>query len=311
VYGRAGGFGVTARDTGDGAPALLDAGQNPPSGVVVHYYFREKPAAEVKLAFLDAKDGVIREFSSKETAPARPTGLAYSLTSDEQHPTVPAERGANRFVWNMRLPGAREVPDAALWFGFMGGPVVLPGTYTVRLAVGRDVLTKPFEIVKDTRLDVPDRALQEQFRFLLEIRDTLSGVNGAVVTARQIREQVTQWVARAEGLRGREALAGAARELSAELDRIEDALIQWRAQAYEDVFHFPVRLNNQIATIADLMSITDGAPTRQARELFDELRGRANTQLERLAEIKKGGVAMFSDALQKLGVPPIKIPADE
>ena len=311
VYGRAGGFGVTARDTGNGSPALLDAGQNPPSGVVVHYYFREQPAGEVKLAFLDAKDRVLREFSSKDAAPAKPSGLAYSLTSDEQNPTVPAEKGANRFIWNMRLPGAREVPDAALWFGFMGGPVVLPGAYKARLTVGQEVLTRPFEILKDPRLDIPDRALAEQFEFLLDVRDTLSGVNGAVVSARAIRDQVQQWVSRAEGLRGSDALAGAARELSAELDRIEDELIQWRAQAYEDVFHYPVRLNNQIATIADLMSITDGAPTRQARELFDELRRHAGRQLERLAEIKKGGVAMFSDALRKLGVPPIRIPADE
>ena len=310
LYGRTGGFGVTARATADG-PVLLDAGQNPPAGVVVHYYFREQPSEEVKLTFLDAKDRVLREFSSKDAAPERRSGAAYALTGDEQNPTVPAERGANRFVWNMRLPGAREVPNAALWFGFLGGPVVLPGEYKVRLTAGREVLTKPFEIVKDPRLTVTERDLQEQFQFLLGVRDTLSGVNGAVLSARDIRDQIKQWVARAEGLRGADALAGPARELTTELDRIEDELIQWRAEAFEDVFHFPVRLNNQIATVADLMNMADAAPTRQARELFDELRGRADRQLERLNEIKRGGVSMFSDALVKLGVPPIKIPADE
>jgi NifU-like protein involved in Fe-S cluster formation len=211
----------------------------------------------------------------------------------------------------MRLPGAREVPGAALWFGFLGGPLVLPGAYKVRLTAGREVLTKPFDILKDPRLAITDRDLREQFEFLLGVRDTLSGVSGAVLTARAIRDQITEWVSRAEGLPGADALTGAARELSAELDRIEDELIQGRAEAYEDVFHYPVRLNNQIATIADLMNMADTAPTRQARELFDELRGRADRQIARLNEIKKGGVSMFSDALVKLGVPPIRIPADE
>ena len=78
-----------------------------------------------------------------------------------------------------------------------------------------------------------------------------------------------------------------------------------------DVFHFPVRLNNQIATLADLMNMADAAPTRQAQALLTELRARANEQLARLEEIKKGGVSMFSDALHKLGVPQIRVPADQ
>lgn len=307
VYGRAGGLGVTARDIGNGAPALLDAGENPPNGVVVHYYFREKPSEEVKLAFLDAQGRVLREFSSKDTAPQRPSGLVYSVTNDDQLITVPAEKGANRFVWNMRLPGAREIPGAALWFGFLGGPVVLPGTYQVRLNVGSDMLTRSFEILRDPRLSVSDQELEEQFEFLQSVRDTLSDVHTAVLAARDLRTQIQEWVSRAEGLKGREALAGAARELGSELDRIEDELVQWRAQAYEDVFHFPVRLNNQIATIADLTNMADAAPTRQAKELFTEMRARAEQQLARLEEIKKGGVSMFSDALKKYGVPPITI----
>ena len=69
--------------------------------------------------------------------------------------------------------------------------------------------------------------------------------------------------------------------------------------------------NNQIATIADLTNMADAAPTRQAQELLAELRARAAQQIARLEEIKKGGVSMFSDALQKLGVPPIRVKTDE
>jgi len=59
------------------------------------------------------------------------------------------------------------------------------------------------------------------------------------------------------------------------------------------------------------MNMADAAPTRQAQALLTELGVRANEQLARLDDIKKGGVSMFSDAIQKLGVPPIRVAADQ
>ncbi|HLW60798.1 MAG TPA: glycosyl hydrolase [bacterium] len=307
VYRRAGGLGVTAQETADGSGVLLDAGQNPPGGVVVHYYFSEKPAQEVKLAFLDAGGRALREFSSQGVAPPQRSGAVYAVTGDDQAAAVPAERGANRFVWNMRLPGAREVADAAMWFGFLGGPVVPPGTYQARLSVGTRVVTRPFEIRKDPRGTATEEELKEQFTFLLKVRDTLTDVHAAVLSVRDLRAQIQQWVSRAEGLSGSGALAGAAKELSSELESIEDELIQWRAQAFEDTFHFPVRLNNKLATVADLTNMADAAPTRQMREVFAELRAQTDVQLARLETVKAGGCTMFSDALRELGVPPIRV----
>jgi photosystem II stability/assembly factor-like uncharacterized protein len=312
VYGKVGGLGITAQETADGPAVLLDAGQNPPGGVLVHYYLREKPQEPVKLAILDSRGQLLREFSSEDVAAPQPSGAAYSITSDDQAITVPAEKGANRFVWNMRLPGAREVPGAAMWFGFLGGPVVPPGTYQVRLTVGHEAATRSFEIRKDPRTTATDDELKDHFEFLLKVRDKLTEVHDAVLNVRDIRAQVKQWVSRAQGLSGSGALAGAAKELNSELEGVEDELIQWRAQAFEDTFHFPIRLNNKLATIADLTNMADAAPTRQAREVFEELSTHADKQLARLQEVKEGGCSMFSDALRELGVPPIRLlPADE
>lgn len=307
TYVRAGGFGFVADVTADGHAALRDAGENPPDGVVVHYYFQERPREEVKLVFLDARGRVLAEFSSAGGEPAEHAGRSYALTSSDQMRTVPADRGANRFVWNMRLPGATEVPGAAMWFGFLGGPRVLPGSYSVRLTVGATVLSRPFEIHKDPRLTAPDAHLREQFDFLLDVRDKLSEVHDAVLEVRDIRAQVQAWVSRAEGLPAGGALTGAARELYTQLDSIEEELIQWRAEAYEDTFHFAVRLNNELATLADLGNMADAAPTRQARELFAELAARADAQIGRLAEVKRRDCATFSDGLRELGVPPIRL----
>src|SRR5207248_597999 len=79
----------------------LNAGQNPPEGVVVTYYLKSPPPGEVTLTFKDQKGDVIKRFSSKQRS--------------DRGGVVLAEPGTNRFVWDMRYPNARELsPGAAL-----------------------------------------------------------------------------------------------------------------------------------------------------------------------------------------------------
>src|SRR5262249_10409786 len=73
----------------------VDSGKTPPNGVVVLYYLPEPPRAEVSLTVLDAKGRVLRR---------------YSGPSDK----LSAKAGANRFLWNRRLPGAPNVLAADL-----------------------------------------------------------------------------------------------------------------------------------------------------------------------------------------------------
>ena len=57
-------------------------------------YELKAPAGEVKLTILDGKGAVIKEFSSQ----------------GKENSWMPSEPGLNRFVWDMRYPGAREIP---------------------------------------------------------------------------------------------------------------------------------------------------------------------------------------------------------
>ena len=165
------------------------------------------------------------------------------------------------------------------------------------------MLTRPVRVRKDPRLKVTDDDLRAQFEFLVRVRDKITQVHDGVLDVREIRVQVQQWVSRTEGLPGSGALAGAAKELNSELDRIEDALIQWRAEAFEDTFHYPVRLNNQLATIADLTNMASSAPTHQMLTLYAELQAKADAHLDRLENVKHRECTTFGDALRELGIP--------
>ena len=53
----------TNKETGEKQETYLDAGKNPPDGVIVQYWLRERPKGEVTLTFLDARGKTIRTFS--------------------------------------------------------------------------------------------------------------------------------------------------------------------------------------------------------------------------------------------------------
>ena len=43
---------------------FLDAGENPPDGVIVNYYLKDKPAGEIILKFMDSSGQIISTFSN-------------------------------------------------------------------------------------------------------------------------------------------------------------------------------------------------------------------------------------------------------
>ena len=103
------------------------------------------------------------------------------------------EAGLNRFIWNMRYPDARNVEGAIYRSSGVTGPLAPPGTYQVRLTVGGESWTQPFEIRKDPRVDVSDDDLRDQFAFLLQIRDKLSETNDAINQIRTLRAEIDGW----------------------------------------------------------------------------------------------------------------------
>ena len=77
------------------------AGENPPNGAIIDYYFRQKPKDEVVLEILDGSGRPVRRLSSREeknTMNRRQSGL--DLVPEAK--TVPAEAGMNRYAWNLR-----------------------------------------------------------------------------------------------------------------------------------------------------------------------------------------------------------------
>ncbi len=267
-------------------------GSNPPNGVVVHYYLNAQPEGEVKLALLDADGTLIREYSSKPEE-GRDDG------------DVKAEAGMNRFVWDLRYPDASRFPGMIMWAGRTDGPRAVPGSYQVRLSVsGRDQ-TQTFELLKDPRVPASQADLQEQFDFLIRIRDRISEANDAVKLIRDVRRQVDGAVERVEGATYADEVKAKAKELKGSLSEVENEIYQTKNRSRQDPLNFPIKLNNRIAALVGVVSSADAKPTRQSYQVFEDLSRQLQVQLDRLDEIVGQDVPAFNALIASHAVPAV------
>src|SRR5258708_11618730 len=200
-----------------------DAGQNPPNGVIVSYYLKEKPKGEVKLTFLDAQGKEIHSFTSEVepepaedaepatfTDPPADTDETLDTMEEEQEsgekgPPGPKEACAKRLFSTIRDPDRMRVQGYVASEATLAGPLVPPGVYRVQLTVGDETLIESFEIQKDPRIAATQEDLEAQFDLRMQIHNKLSQTHDAINTLRNIRRQVDDWEHRTQELPDHEA----------------------------------------------------------------------------------------------------------
>jgi photosystem II stability/assembly factor-like uncharacterized protein len=299
--------------SGEKVDKYLDAGQNPPDGVIVHYYLKEKPAGEVTLAFLDADGKEIRAFSSEEKKGKQPeageTGVDDKEKKDKKkEPRVLKEAGANRFVWDTHYPDPTRIEGYGDSGDALAGPLAPPGTYQVQLRVSDRTCASVFEIHKDPHIGATQEDLQARFELLLAIRDKISETHDTIKAVRDIRQQVEEWERRTKEHNTHETLAALGKALKEKLSTIEGELFQVKAKDQLDMLDYPIRLPAKFVALSGVVASADAAPTRQARQVFEELSVHLAGQLQRLRELINTDVEAFNKLIREASVPAI-VPA--
>jgi photosystem II stability/assembly factor-like uncharacterized protein len=159
----------------EGTPLPLDEPQvdNAPVGLYVDYYLPDAPHTPV-VVDVSASDGaLVRRWSSAQPPkPVDPKSVDYTTHWIETHPLPVAEAGAHRFVWDFH-----EVsPD---------GPLVPPGTYSVRLTVNGHTYAQTAHVLRDPRIAATDADLRAQYELARQIAALGSEVKIARVKAEQ------------------------------------------------------------------------------------------------------------------------------
>ena len=287
-FGLGGGFG----GGGGGGPI---AGRNPPGGAVVQFTLRAVPdtTTEVRLEFLDSAGTVIRSYTSRAREQANRLDTLRA--------------GMNRFVWNMRYPNATTFQGLIMWAGNVTGPLAPPGRYQVRLTAGGRTQTQEFRLLPDPRLNVPPQDYAAQFALLIRIRDRLSDANNAVVRIRAIRSQLEQVTERLQGVSSAPAIRAAADSLRRRITAIEEAIYQTRNRSGQDPLNYPIRLNNRIAALSGVVASAEARPTDQAVEVFNELSGLLQAELDKLSAVVSTDLPAFNALVREANIPALVV----
>jgi len=218
---------------------------------------------------------------------------------------VTAEKGMNRFVWNMCYPDAERVPGAILWAGTLAGPVSVPGSYQVRVTVGEKSVIQSWQWEKDPRLETTQEEFQEQFNFLIKIRDKMTQVNQAINRLRSIKKQVDDLQTKIKEHEKWKGIIAEGKKFKEKLKEIEDVLIQSQSKSSQDPLNYPIKLDNKISALASIVARSDTRPTDQSYELFKELSAQADVQIARLDELIQTDLAAFNEIVKEADIPAI------
>jgi hypothetical protein len=165
---------------------------------MIDYWLGSLTSIPVTVEIADAGGRVIRRFTSESrTADSSSIPVMDSLPRLEGFtPRLSRNAGLNRFTWDLRYAGPW---DANARQSGRGGPMVLPGTYSVRLNAGPVIETRSLTLRGDPRIardGVTIDVLREQLAHNLRVRDLVSEVNIAVAQLDRARRQAAEGSAR-------------------------------------------------------------------------------------------------------------------
>jgi hypothetical protein len=300
---------------GSGRRPRPGVGQNPPDGAIVYYFLENAPKEkdEITLQFLDGSGKVLRSVSNldkkdKDGEEKEGESEGGSQGEDDEGGApkkIPAKAGLNRFAWNLRLEEATKVKKMILWGGGTDGPVVVPGTYQVKLVVGDKSRTQPVEVRKDPRLGTTQVEYEKQFDLFLKIRDTLSQTHDAILRIRAAREQVGAAADRAKSTPEERVIGDAAEALEKKLTAVEEELYQTKNKAEQDPLNYPIRLNNKLAWLANVVGSADAAPTDAVYAVFENISRKVAAQLATLEKVLSTDLPAFNQLVKDKGVPAV------
>jgi photosystem II stability/assembly factor-like uncharacterized protein len=205
-------------------PQEESAGENPPDGAIIDYYFKQPISGEVVLEILDAKGKLVRKFSSSDKPYTKPQDNVPDYWVRPQQ-SISTNAGGHRFIWDIHYTPIDVPPSYPIGAVYQNtapntnSPWAMPGVYTVKLTANGQSFTQPLTIKMDPRVKTTLIDLQMQFDLstsLYDLRNTIRSTK----------------TANAEAVKERNVLEN---QLSSLMDVLQDADSKPTTQAIESV----------------------------------------------------------------------------
>lgn len=284
MLGGGGRFGFGAGD------ALRNAGINPPNGTVINYWAKNvTDSTKASIVILDKNKQAIR---------------TYSTDAREARDKFELSKGMNQFVWDMNYAEGERIEGMILWNGVPGSIKAAPGQYYARVKSGKDSVEVPFTVKADPNYKITQADYEDQFNFLIKVRDKFNDVQKAIKDIRTLRTQINELTARA-GKDLPKDVKQLADTINKQMTAIEETLYQTKSRSGQDVLNYPIRINDKLSGVFDAANSGLQAPSKQVRDVFADLSAQADAELAKLKRIKEEDIAKLNQLIREKSVPVI------
>ena len=272
------------------ASTPANAAANPTKGAVINFY-----AANIT----DSSTGSVAVYDKSKK-------LISRTTTEDKSKAIKLNIGNNQFVWDMQYPSAEKIDDLILWNGVPGGITAIPGNYTAIIRVDKDSVEVPFTLLADPNYICSQADYDAQLDFLLQIQGKFNETMNAIKDIRSARTQMKDFVSK-QGKDCPKEIKQMSDSLSKELTAVEEKLHQTKAKSGQDVLNYPIRLDDKLGGVYDMVSSGNMAPSKQARDVYAELAVQVDTEMSKLKGILDGGIKAFNKIVREKELPTVVI----
>jgi photosystem II stability/assembly factor-like uncharacterized protein len=255
------------------------SGPNPHGGATIAYYQKSRHLfGKLKLEVLDAKGEVVDTLGAN------------------------VRRGINLVSWSMHAKPPHVPPAAQVAFNSSQGPRVPPGTYTVRLTKGKDVLETKLDVGLDRRATYSAADHQAQYDAALRVRDLFNNESDLVSKLNAVRAQASAGAAKlTEG----DALRKQLSALNDKADAIRKEIV---ATKEGGAITGEERLREHTDELYGAINSYDGKPSQYQLARIEALTREFNDINGEFTALQNGDLAKANAALKAANQAPISMP---
>jgi photosystem II stability/assembly factor-like uncharacterized protein len=262
---------------------LKTEGINHPGGVSTFYYLP---------SYDDKKDTVSLTYMTLSGDTCR----TFSTISKVDRDKLKVSKGANKHIWNLDYPPAKQFDGMILWWGSLQGAIAKTGDYTVSLMVNGVKQEQKFAVKLRPNAEGSKDDIEKQFEFIKSVNAKVSDAHQAIIDIRSLKTQIKAYT---DKITDKDIKEYASKMDSIATD-VEKNLYQTKNKSGQDPLNYPIKLTNKLAHLNSLMNmgVHDFPPTNAMLMVRDELFHLIDNELIKWKDVKTNMVSTLNKMIK-------------
>lgn len=265
---------------GGGCPHSIGGARNPPLGGVIDFYLAH-PVHSASLNILTEDGTLVRKFAWKSSRSTKahvshphPRHFGALRSVQPRSSSFKPHRGLNRIVWNLRYQPLTKLPGEVFQEAAGIAPMVLPGRYKVELHVGRHTYATQLIVDRSPLAETPSSDLDIQFQFQRKLYRLLSRERHLALLVSRVKKQIGQLDTEFAKSNVPAPFRHKLHAVYVQLNHLNGALWQPQAKGDEELFNYPVGIDQQLAFLDYVVASGYSRPTKASQRVYRILAAR-------------------------------------